>query len=128
MNQRLPEHLHLEIRTPATPEHTNAGGDIFGGWIMAQADIAGSIPAVTRARGRVATVAVNRFVFLKPVLVGDLVNVYTDAPTVGRTSMTVPIEIWVERNPRDPQVLKVAEAEIVYVAIDDNGRPRPVPG
>lgn len=128
MSARPPEHLHLEIRTPATPDQTNAGGDIFGGWLMAQADIAGSIPAIRQARGRVATVAVNRFVFLKPVLVGDIVNVYTDAPVVGRTSMTFAIEIWVERNLRDPVFLKVAEAEIVYVALDEKGRPRAVRG
>ncbi|HGG60932.1 MAG TPA: acyl-CoA thioesterase [Gammaproteobacteria bacterium] len=128
MTHRPPEHLHLEIRTPATPEHSNPGGDIFGGWLMAQADIAGSIPAVKRAGGRVVTVAVNRFVFLKPVLVGDIVNVYTDAPVVGRTSMTFAIEIWVERNLRDPVFLKVAEAEIVYVALDEKGRPRAVRG
>ncbi len=126
MTDQFPDKMHLEIRTPATPEHTNAGGDIFGGWLMAQADIAGSIPAVRRARGRVATVAVNRFRFIKPVYVGDIVNVFTDITAVGRTSLTVAIEIYVERNPREPVIVRVADAEIVYVALDDNGRPRPV--
>ena len=128
MNDTLPTEMKLEIRVPATPDHTNAGGDIFGGWIMAQADIAGSIPAVRESKGRVATVAVTNFVFHKPVFVGDMVNVYTAIKKIGNTSITIVIEIYVERNPRKIETIKVGEAEIVYVAIDDNGKPRPVNG
>ena len=128
MNDTLPTEMSLEIRVPATPDHTNAGGDIFGGWIMAQADIAGSIPAVRESKGRVATVAVTNFVFHKPVFVGDMVNVYTAIKKIGNTSITIDIEIYVERNPKKIETIKVGEAQIVYVAIDDNGKPRPVNG
>ena len=128
MSDSFPENMKLEIRTPATPDHTNAGGDIFGGWIMAQADIAGSIPAVKRSRGRVATVAVNHFTFRKPVYVGDLVNVYAGIVQIGNSSMTIDIEIFVERNPQAVEIIQVADAQLVYVAVDEKGRPRPVDG
>lgn len=128
MNNASTKNMKLEIRVPATPDHTNAGGDIFGGWIMAQADLAGSIPAVRRSKGRVATVAVTNFVFHKPVFVGDMVNIYTETAKVGNTSITIDIEIYVERNPQKPETIKVGEAQIVYVAVDENGKPRPVDG
>ncbi len=122
----LPPAEDLQIRVPATPEHTNAGGDIFGGWVMSQVDIAGSIPCVRRSRGRVVTVAVNRFVFEQPVHVGDMVSVYARITRVGRTSMTTEVTVYVERHPRAPQIIRVARAEVVYVAVDEHGRPRPV--
>ena len=126
MTDNLPKNTTLQLRVPATPENTNTGGDIFGGWIMGQVDIAGSIPAVNCSRGRVVTVAVKNFIFHKPVFAGDMVNIYADIIRIGRTSITVSAEVYVERNPRTPEVVKVAEATVVYVAVDDAGRPRPV--
>ena len=126
MTTNLPENKTLQLRVPATPEHTNTGGDIFGGWIMGQVDIAGSIPAVKCSRGRVVTVAVKQFIFHKPVFAGDMVNIYADIIRIGTTSITVSTEVYVERNPRTPEVVKVAEATLVYVAINDAGKPRPV--
>ncbi len=126
MSEQLPPADRLQIRLPATPDHTNAGGDIFGGWIMSQVDIGGSIPAVQVSKGRVVTVAVNRFVFIKPVFVGDMVNVFAWVNKVGNTSITVDVEVFVERNPKDITTLKVAEAQLVYVAVDDHGKPRAV--
>lgn len=126
MTEKLPPAKHLQIRLPATPDHTNAGGDIFGGWIMSQADIGGSVPAVQESKGRVVTVAVNHFIFIKPVFVGDMVNVFAWVKKVGNTSMTVDVEVYIERNPKAITTLKVAEAQLVYVAVDDEGNPRPV--
>jgi len=126
MAEKLPAAEYLQIRLPATPDHTNAGGDIFGGWIMSQVDIGGSVPAVQCSKGRVVTVAVNRFIFIKPVFVGDMVNVFAWIKKVGNTSMTVDVEVYVERNPKAVTTLKVAEAQLVYVAVDDEGNPRPV--
>jgi acyl-CoA thioesterase YciA len=107
------------------PSDANFNGDIFGGWIMSQVDIAGSIPAVRLARGRIATVAVNSFVFKQPVLVGDLVSFYADIVRVGRTSITVAVEVYAQRRSQH-EVVKVTEATLTYVAVDDKGRPRPV--
>lgn len=121
-----PDLATLQLRVPATPDHTNTGGDIFGGWIMAQVDIAGSIPAVRRCRGRVVTVAVNHFVFHKPVFAGDMVSVYADICKIGTSSMTVDVQVLVERNPEQPETLYVADAQLVYVAVNSQGRPRPV--
>ncbi|RMG56460.1 MAG: acyl-CoA thioesterase [Gammaproteobacteria bacterium] len=123
----LPEGRQPVLRLPATPQNTNAGGDIFGGWLMAQVDIAGSIPAVLRAEGRVVTAAVRSMSFLKPVRVGDLVSLYAEVIKVGRSSLQVAVEVWVQRRAPVLEALRVAEAELVYVAIDDAGRPRPVP-
>ncbi len=108
------------------PTDTNAAGDIFGGWLMSQVDIAGSIDAYQRARGRIVTVAVNEFLFLKPVYVGDLVSFYTQIKSVGTTSIRVKVEAWAERNRGEDECVRVAEAELTYVAIDENRRPRPV--
>jgi acyl-CoA thioesterase YciA len=115
------------IRVMATVADTNAGGDIFGGWIMSQVDIAGSIPAHRLAKGRVVTVAVNSFQFHEPVYVGDVVSCYAVIEKIGRTSITVFVEVFAERE-HDDQVLniKVTEATLTYVAVDKNGRPRPV--
>jgi acyl-CoA thioesterase YciA len=106
--------------------HRNFDGDIFGGWIMSQVDIAGSIVAIRRARGRVATVAVNSFVFRKPVLVGDLVTFYADVVRVGRTSITVDVEVYAHRAPLGDTCVKVTEAQLTYVAVDGNRQPRAV--
>lgn len=122
----LPESKVPTLRMVPMPSDTNASGDIFGGWIMAQVDIAGSIPATLSARGRVATVAVNSFVFKQPVLVGDIVSFYADTVKIGNTSITVDVEVYAQRNPLHPELVKVTEATLTYVAIDENRKPRPV--
>jgi len=114
-------------RVLATPTDTNASGDIFGGWIMSQVDIAGSIAAVRRAGVRVVTVAVNSFQFRKPVFVGDLISCYAEVERVGTSSLTVTVEVFAERNRCQTQVVKVTEATLTFVAVDANGRPQPVP-
>lgn len=119
------------LRTVPMPANTNYAGDIFGGWIMSQVDMAGSIPAIRRARGRVATVAVNSFVFKQPVLVGDLVSFYADIVKVGRTSITVDVSVYAQRGVREggeEVCIKVTEAVLTYVAIDSDRRPRMVEG
>ncbi len=118
------------LRTMPMPSDTNYAGDIFGGWIMSQVDMAGSIPAIRRARGRVATVAVNSFVFKQPVFVGDIVSFYADIIKVGRTSITVDVSVYAQRGVREGEeeiCIKVTEAVLTYVAIDGNRRPRVVP-
>ncbi|MGH8657311.1 MAG: acyl-CoA thioesterase [Gammaproteobacteria bacterium] len=110
------------------PSDTNYAGSIFGGWIMSHADIAGSIPAVRYAHGKVVTVAVNQFEFHQPVHVGDVVSFYAEIVRVGRTSITVKVEVYVERNPENVECIKVTEATLTYVAIDDRGAPRVVRG
>jgi acyl-CoA thioesterase YciA len=115
------------LRVVPMPADANHTGDIFGGWIMAQVDIAGSIPAVRRARGRVATVAVNSFVFKKPVLVGDVVSFYAEVVRVGRTSITVNVEVYAQRRPNIDVFVKVTEATLTYVAVDNDRQPRAVP-
>ena len=109
------------------PADANQNGDIFGGWIMAQVDIAGGTVAARLARGRVATVAVKEFVFKEPVQIGDVLSFYVDVKRIGRTSVTVNVAVFAERRPSDPNVVKVTEATLTYVAIDGTGRPRPVP-
>lgn len=126
-NVQLPDRQPT-LRIAAMPKDTNPGGSIFGGWIMSQVDIAGSIVALERARGRVATVAVKSFEFHQPVFVGDLVSCYARIIHVGNTSITVDVEVYAQRNPASPQVVKVTEAELTYVALDEKRRPRPVPG
>ena len=108
------------------PANANQSGDIFGGWIMSQVDIAGSVAAVRVARGRVATVAVNSFQFKQPVLVGDLVSFYAEVVRVGRTSITVNVEVYAQRRPEREEVVKVTEATLTYVALDEKRRPRVV--
>jgi len=109
------------------PADANQNGDIFGGWIMSQVDIAGGTVAGRLARGRVATVAVNSFVFKQPVHIGDVLSFYVDVMRIGRTSITVDVQVFAERRPSDPKVVKVTEATLTYVAIDASGQPRPVP-
>ena len=126
----LPTDREPVIRIIPMPKDTNPNGDIFGGWIMSHADIAGSIVAVQRIKGRMATVAVNSFVFKKPVYVGDLVSIYGKIKQVGTTSLTVALEIFAERRMIGEftrKVAKVTEAEFTYVAIDDQRRPRAIP-
>ena len=125
---RLPKGREPALRMVPMPADTNALGNIFGGWIMAQVDIAGAIPALRRARGRVATVAVNSFEFHHPVFVGDVVSFYAEVVKVGHTSITVFVEVYSERAVSGEQrVVKVTEATLTYVALDENHRPRPVP-
>jgi len=123
----LPKGRIPVLRVPATPAHTSAGGDIFGGWIMSQIDIAGSVPAVLRSKGRVVTVTVKTLNFLSPVYVGDLLSLYADVKYIGRTSIAVDVEVYAQRNPAAPTCVRVSDAQLVYVAVDDHGRPRPVP-
>ncbi len=123
----LPSDKELVMRVLPMPADSNANGDIFGGWIMAQVDLAGSVLPVRIAKGRVTTVAVNQFVFKQPVSIGDLLSFYATVERVGNTSITVRVEVYAERNPADVQVVKVTEANLTYVAIDREGKPRPVP-
>src|SRR5690242_21838648 len=125
--ERLPEGKQPALRVVPMPADANQNGDIFGGWIMAQVDIAGGTVAARIARGRVATVAVKEFVFKQPVHIGDLLSFYVDLERIGNTSVTVTVEVYAERRPSDPSVVKVTEATLTYVAIDGTGRPRPVP-
>ena len=121
---------HATLRLVPMPKDTNTAGDIFGGWIMSQVDIAGSIAASRRAKGRVGTVAVNAFSFKAPVFVNDVVSFYADVVKVGTTSLTVNVEVYVERGLRWPtpgEVVKVTEAVLTYVAVDENRNKRPVP-
>jgi acyl-CoA thioesterase YciA len=122
----LPIDKELALRVIPMPADSNANGDIFGGWIMSQVDLAGSIPAVRRAQGRIATVAVNSFVFKQPVQIGDVVSFYAMVKRVGRTSITVEVEVYSERN-RGTTVVKVTEAELTYVAIGADRKPRELP-
>ncbi len=114
----------LALQTLAMPADTNPSGDIFGGWLMSQIDLAGSITASRRAQGRTATVAVTGMAFLTPVKVGSVVSCYTDIVEVGRSSIRINVEVWI--NPHKEPV-KVTEGEFVFVAIDDRGRTRAVP-
>ncbi len=117
----------LAIRTLAMPADANPAGDIFGGWLISQMDIAGGVTASARARGRVATVAVTGFTFHKPVLVGDVVCCYADILKVGKTSITIGIEAWVLRRDESKNRIKVTEGVFTFVALDGDGKPRPVP-
>lgn len=123
----LPSEGHLAMRVAPMPSDANGNGDIFGGWIMAQVDLAGSVLPGRISKGRVATVAVNQFVFKQPVSVGDLLSFYAYVERIGRTSMTIRVEVYAERNPAKLEVVKVTEANLTYVAIDMQGRPREIP-
>lgn len=123
----LPAGKMPELRVMPMPADANVYGDVFGGWIMAQVDIAGSLPAVRRANGRVATVAVNSFRFKHPVFVGDRLSFYADVVRVGNTSITVNVEVYAERNRLQAETVKVTEATLTYVATSDDRKPRPIP-
>jgi acyl-CoA thioesterase YciA len=117
---------NLTVRINAMPADTNANGDIFGGWVMSRMDAAGGIAGVDRAQGRVVTIAVDAMTFFRPVKVGDVLSVYTEVEHVGRTSMKIHVEAWARRF-RTTLHEKVTDASFTFVAIDEEGRPRPVP-
>jgi acyl-CoA thioesterase YciA len=124
---RLPEGKQPALRVVPMPADANQHGDIFGGWIMSQVDIAGGVTAARRARGRVATVAVNAVQFQQPVLIGDVLSFYADIVRVGATSITVNVEVYAQRRPTDIETVKVTAAALTYVATRDDRRPRAVP-
>ncbi|MER2624227.1 MAG: acyl-CoA thioesterase [Accumulibacter sp.] len=120
---RLPDRQPI-LRVMPMPADVNPQGDVFGGWIMAQVDVAGAIPAMQRARGRVTTVAVNSFLFKQPVSVGDVVSFFAEVVDTGRTSIKVRVEVYAERHPAQPIIVKVTEAVLTYVAINQHGAKR----
>lgn len=124
----LPDGGTLVLRVMPLPADVNGNGDVFGGWIMAQVDMAGAVLPSRIAKGRIATVAVNQFVFKQPVSIGDLLSFYAKVERIGRTSVTVRVEVFAERNPANLQVVKVTEANLTYVAIDPEGKPRQIEG
>lgn len=125
MTDELPNR-EPDLRVVAMPSESNTGGSIFGGWLMGQVDIAAGILAIQRAGGRVATVAVNNFHFKKPVLAGDLVSCYAEVTETGRTSMTIHVDVYVKRNLDAVETFYAAEADLTYVALDENRQPRSV--
>ena len=124
---RLPDDRQLVLRVMPMPADANGNGDIFGGWIMAQVDIAGAVLPARIAKGRIVTVAVNEFIFKQPVSISDLLSFYAKVERIGKTSVTVNVEVYAERNPQDLVVVKVTEANLTYVAITLDGKPRPLP-
>jgi len=123
----LPTDEKLVLKVIPMPRDVNANGDIFGGWVMAQVDLAGAVIAAPYAGGRMATVAVNEFIFKQPVRVGDILSFYGKLVRIGRTSITVKIEVYAENFRAQGSYIKVTEASLTYVAIDDTGKPREVP-
>ena len=123
----LPTDKELVLKVISMPADSNANGDIFGGWVMAQVDLAGSVIPARIAKGRIATVAVNQFIFKQPVKVGDLLSFFAEVERVGNTSITVKVEVYAQRMRQPDQTIKVTEANLTYVAIDDQGHPRPLP-
>jgi len=123
----LPDERHLAIRIMATPADTNSAGDIFGGWLMSQVDIAGSIIARRRANGRIVTVAVNSFEFRQPVFVGDLISCYAEVTRIRNTSLSINVKVFAERQKETHEVIFVTEADLTYVAVDEHRRPRLLP-
>jgi acyl-CoA thioesterase YciA len=123
----LPIDKELVLKVIPMPADSNANGDIFGGWVMAQVDLAGSVIPARYTKGRMATVAVKEFIFKHPVRVGDILSFYAELIRIGRTSITVDVEVYAERFGSQGQYVKVTEATLTYVAIDEAGRPRPVP-
>lgn len=124
---QLPTDKELVLKVIPMPADCNANGDIFGGWVMAQVDLAGSVIPARYADGRMATVAVNEFIFKQPVRVGDILSFFSELTRIGRTSMTVKVEVYAERFRAQGKYIKVTEASLTYVAIDDQGQPREVP-
>ena len=123
----LPTDKELVLKVVPMPADCNPNGDIFGGWVMAQVDIAGSIVPARYVQGRMATVAVNEFIFKQPVRVGDILSFFAGVRRIGNTSITVQVEVYAERYTSQGQYIKVTEASITYVAIDHEGKPRPIP-
>ena len=124
---QLPTDKELVLKVIPMPADCNANGDIFGGWVMAHVDLAGAVIPARYTQGRQATVAVNQFVFKQPVRVGDILSFFASLTRIGRTSVTVQVEVYAERFRSQGIYVKVTEASLTYVAIDDNGQPRPVP-
>ena len=122
----LPTDKELVLKVIPMPADCDANGDIFGGWVMAQVDLAGSVVPARYAQWRMATVAVNQFVFKQPVRVGDILSFFSAITRVGNTSVTVQVEVYAERFQAQGQYIKVTEASLTYVAIDDSGKPRPI--
>jgi acyl-CoA thioesterase YciA len=122
----LPAEREVTLRVIPMPADANHTGDIFGGWIMAQVDLAGAVPAMRVAEGRVATVAVNSFVFKQPVFVGDIVSLYAQVVRIGRTSITVSVEVYAQNRSSVEEATKVTEAVLTYVAVDEERKPRVV--
>ncbi|MDP2067313.1 MAG: acyl-CoA thioesterase [Burkholderiaceae bacterium] len=122
----LPTDKELVLKVIPMPADCNANGDIFGGWVMAQVDLAGSVVPARYVNGRMATVAVNQFIFKQPVRVGDILSFFASLTRIGNTSITVQVEVYAERFRAQGQYIKVTEASLTYVAIDDNGKPRAV--
>ena len=122
----LPTDQELVLKVVPMPADCNANGDIFGGWVMAQVDIAGSVLPARLVRGRMATVAVNQFIFKQPVRVGDILSFFARIAKVGRTSVTVQVEVYAERHRSQGEYSKVTEAQLTYVAIDEEGRPQAI--
>ena len=125
-NVALPLDKELVMKVIPMPADCNANGDIFGGWVMAQVDLAGSVIPARHTQGRMATVAVNEFIFKQPVRVGDILSFFSEVSRIGRTSVTVKVEVFAERFRSQGIYIKVTEASVTYVAIDDQGRPREI--
>jgi acyl-CoA thioesterase YciA len=125
-SERDTPHGELTIKIIAMPADTNANGDIFGGWVLSQMDAAGGICGVDRSGGRVVTIKVDTMTFIRPIRVGDVLNVFTEVDSIGRTSMKIHIEAWVNRFITN-KLEKVTDALFTFVAIDETGRPRPIP-
>lgn len=126
-SDELPQDKELVLRVVPMPADCNANGDIFGGWVMSQVDLGGSVLPLRHSRGRTVTVAVNEFIFKQPVRVGDILSFYAKLVKVGTTSMTVEVEVFAERLSKQGQFFKVTQATLTYVAIDEEGHPRTVP-
>ena len=127
INVKLPIGKQPAIKIVAMPKDANAGGSIFGGWIMSQIDIAGAVPALERAQGKIVTVAVNSIEFHEPIFIGDLISCYAEVIKTGCTSITIKVEVYAERYLSNRQTVKVTEAELIYVALDENRKPRKLP-
>ena len=122
----LPTDSELVLKVIPMPADCNANGDIFGGWVMAQVDLAGSVIPARHTGGRMATVAVKEFIFKQPVRVGDILSFFAEVTRIGNTSITVQVEVYAERFRAQGQYVKVTEASLTYVAIDEGGKPRPI--
>ena len=122
----LPADKELVLKVIPMPADCNANGDIFGGWVMAQVDLAGSVLPARYVNGRMATVAVNQFIFKQPVKVGDILSFFAEVTRIGNTSITVQVEVYAERFRAQGRYIKVTEASLTYVAIGDDGKPRPI--
>jgi acyl-CoA thioesterase YciA len=123
----LPTDQELVLKVIPMPADCNANGDIFGGWVMAQVDLAGAVLPARYVRGRMATVAVNEFIFKQAVKVGDILSFFAKVQRIGHTSISVAVEVYAERFSRQGEYIKVTHATLTYVAIDDQGKPRPIP-